>query len=540
MHGVLSGKRLNHSLNETRNAELKSELDDETLESVRKRIEAIETARAAAARANSLQKGPVRQGVWGRIVRRRTRTQRIQEERQDIQNNDFEIADDIDSDDESWEASTQQEVRKNKTEHVDRIKEIDRLILKGQEELVKLQCEKDSLQSRPNPLFKYSNLASSNTPTNVSTSRMFDFPNDSIVDEYINELVLSNRLTFLNHTHLWQSNNNIDDDEDDIVTDDIYIKKNISAEVEREIPRLRNILKGNPTLGGNWLLRQTIPGGGVTLGEKVCETAEAAAYKAVCASIMSVLARSISGLHGLNIMGHSDIRIYLGAAPDLPPVGKFAKDHNYAMEAIQKAIRRGSARKQGKTINEYESEYFSKELFLQRAALVETLISHCQISAPLLKMFPMAWQRALLGNIITLITSIIADFCAGIRISILGHYLSLSFKPITEVDMIRNLSMGNQRRTKALGGKFEDAVAATAKDIAKNLTFLDKWHERLLGGDILRIQIGTLIARVVLSLVEEVLRGFEIALWSSEAGGPMVYAELEYRQSENSDENQFQ
>jgi hypothetical protein len=35
-----------------------------------------------------------------------------------------------------------------------------------------------------------------------------------------------------------------------------------------------------------------------------------------------------------------------------------------------------------------------EEAFIQRDAVVETLFSHCQISAPLLKLFPLAWQRA--------------------------------------------------------------------------------------------------------------------------------------------------
>ena len=200
------------------------------------------------------------------------------------------------------------------------------------------------------------------------------------------------------------------------------------------------------------------------------------------------------------------------------------------MEAIQNAIRRGSAktRKKG-PLTQYDD--MSEELFLQRAALVETLISQCTIAAPLLKLFPLNWQRALLGNIITLITSIISDFCDGVRVQILGHYLSLSFKPISEADMLKN--MHNFRRPKCPRDDFEGAVAATAKDIAESLDFLDKWHERLLGGDMLKVQIGALIARVVLTLVEESLSGFEIGLWSNQASGPMVYAELEYRQRQH-------
>jgi hypothetical protein len=171
--------------------------------------------------------------------------------------------------------------------------------------------------------------------------------------------------------------------------------------------------------------------------------------------------------------------------------------------------------------------------FIQRDAVVETLLSHCQISAPLLTLFPIAWQRALLGNIITLVAAVITDFFEGVELQILGHSLSFSFKPITESDMLRHLGSSADtfnRRNRVNQEHFEAAVQATANDLAENLKFLDRWHERALGSGLLRQQIATLIARVVLTLADDVLSGARMDLWTAQAGGPRLIAGLEYRQ----------
>ena len=97
--------------------------------------------------------------------------------------------------------------------------------------------------------------------------------------------------------------------------------------------------------------------------------------------------------------------------------------------------------------------------------------------------------------------------------------------------MIQHIGIGgfhsNHRRSKP--HEFEAAVQATANDVSQSLAFLDRWHERALGGDLLRAQIGNLIARIVLTLVDEVLHSARINLWSAQAGGPRVVAGLEYR-----------
>lgn len=514
-----------------------SELDEEQLKSVRKRIEAIETARAAAARADLVQEEKNRRrGGWRRVIRRRRppndnnkrRSKRkpgnndqavLVAEEESSSKVEAEAAEDVEAARIEAEGAILRATEEHKRK--ERVCEIDRHMAEYNEKLLQLACEKDGLQRRPNPLFNYTSTTTDDGESDVSTTRTFNFPPPEVVDEYIDELVSSGRLEFLNHTSLWSSAAD-EEDPDETIGDDLFVPSAKSFDVK---PGAQANVGG-----GSWLLRQTLLGGGISLGEKLGESVETSAYKAVCQSVMSVLARSISGIHGLNVLRHSDIRLHLNSAPDLPPIGHLAADYkSYAAEAIRKAIKRGAAKRKVRDPLPYDMEDFSDEAFVQRAALVETLISHCQISAPLLKLFPLAWQRALLGNIITLITAIISDFCAGIRVQILGHYLSLSFKPITEADMMENLNFNLSRRQGSNWEEFEDAVAATAKDIAQSLTFLEKWHERLLGGDILKVQIGTLIARIVLTLVEEVLGGFRIDLWSSQAGGPMVSAELEFR-----------
>jgi hypothetical protein len=84
-------------------------------------------------------------------------------------------------------------------------------------------------------------------------------------------------------------------------------------------------------------------------------------------------------------------------------------------------------------------------------------------------------------------------------------------------------------RQKAKPEEFEAAVRATAEDMSENLKFLDRWHERALGSGMLRMQIATLIARLVLTLIDDVLGGARMDLWAAHAGGPRVVAGLEYR-----------
>lgn len=401
----------------------------------------------------------------------------------------------------------------------ERVRQIDKLIAESQKRLQDLACEKDVLQRRPNPLWNYTTdqrtVATSSEL--VSTSRKFSFPPPDLVEEYLDIMFSSGKLIKLNHTDLWR--NNVDFDEDD--DDDELTDADSSGRKGRS---------GNGG-SGNWLLRYG-------LGEKIGEAAETAAYKSVCAAIMSVLARGLSSLHGVNVMAYSDIRLFMEQAPDLPPfaagiIPGSGLSSNYAQGAIEQAMRKSAKRRKKR---KQAKDPFREDSFIQRDAVVETLLSHCQISAPLLKLFPIGWQRAMLSNIITLITSIIADFFEGLEFQILGYRLSFAFTPITESDMLRRLSSvgeGVFRHRSSSPEQFEAAVRATANDLAEELKFLDRWHERALGSGLLRMQIANLIARLVLTLADDVLSGARMDLWASHAGGPRLVAGLEYRTTPN-------
>merc|ERR1712238_366846 len=124
--------------------------------------------------------------------------------------------------------------------------------------------------------------------------------------------------------------------------------------------------------------------------------------------VMSLLAQSIAAMHGLNVMTHSDIRLFTESAQDLPPVSRDVfGGEDCAQETIRKVIRKGSKRKKRKKHKSYHYGHdMSEDTFIQRDAVVETLISHCQI---------------------------------------LGHQLSFCFKPITEADMIQHIGVGGFR-----------------------------------------------------------------------------------------------
>jgi hypothetical protein len=490
MHGLLSGKESSIGTL-TDPVEV---VEDQRMGIVRRRIAEIARARENVDRITAEQQIKEGQGIWPWQSRQ---TGRVDDE--------FQVV-----------------VRKNRTELLeekrrkDRVKEIDKLMAESQRRLQQLACEKDVLQRRPNPLWNYTTDESlkPSVAGAVAATRKFNFPPPDLIEEYLDVMFGSGKLVKLNHTDLWRNNLDLDEDEYD---DDELVERAVDANARKRRPN------GNDG-SGNWLLRYG-------LGEKIGEAAETAAYKSVCGAIMSVLARGLSSLHGVNVMSHSDIRLFMEQTPDLPPLAAgiipgSSANRNYAQGAIENAMRKGS--KKRKTKKKRASEYS----FIQRGAVVETLLSHCQISAPLLKLFPLAWQRAMLANIITLVTSIIADFFEGLEFQILGHRLSFAFTPITESDMLRRLGSSlaeGFNRHRARPEQFEAAVRATAADLEEELKFLDKWHERVLGSGMLRTQIATLIARLVLTLVDDVLSGARMDLWTSHAGGPRVVAGLEYR-----------
>eukprot|EP00548_Thalassiothrix_antarctica_P006745 CAMPEP_0194136402 /NCGR_PEP_ID=MMETSP0152-20130528/6419_1 /TAXON_ID=1049557 /ORGANISM="Thalassiothrix antarctica, Strain L6-D1" /LENGTH=753 /DNA_ID=CAMNT_0038833039 /DNA_START=631 /DNA_END=2892 /DNA_ORIENTATION=+ len=499
LSGLLSGKRITPIEVDKKEG---VELDEEDLKKIRRRITRMSRARKLMELKRKeeavLEKEKGSRRRRGRQARQRkklanTATSPIRTIRRE---DDFQNLEITKEDPESQERKA-------------RIEDIDKLILEGQQKLQELVCEKDSLQERPNPLYNYS-ASPSEKGSEVKFSREFNFPSDTLVDDYLDEMFATGRLVRMNHTHLWQNGGcDEDDDDDETIGDDLLTE-------QLEESRKRG--------GGNWFLRQSLGRRG-SLGMKIGEITEDTGYKSVCKNIMAVLAQMISAAHGVNMMTHSDIRLYIEKVPDLPPMRRNSLPQgNYAQEAIKSAMFRGRKKKK-------KDQKWSEENFIQRDAVVETLLSHVQISAPLLKLFPLAWQRALLTNMITLITQIVSDFFDGIELQFLGHSLKFSFKPIDESDIIRHIGLAgkgfNHRRARP--AEFEAAVKATAEDVGKTLQFLDRWHERALGSGMLRAQIANLIARLVLILTDEVLSDARMDLWAAQAGGPRVFTGLEYR-----------
>lgn len=435
-----------------------------------------------------------------------------------------------------WKATTENEVFKNlhhlirgtkgnepipEQIRINRVKEIDNQIEAAQLRLFELACEKDVLQERPNPLWNYSvnHLPDTNNSKHrISATREFNFPSPDMVEDYLDNLFAAGRIVKMNHTALLQRNVE-SEDEDELPLSFFY---------KDHVQRRRRVTDAETQSSGSWFLRNG-------LGEKIGETAETSAYKAVCQSVMSVLARSLSGLHGINVMGFSDVRLFKEQTPSLPPLSESFPPGNYAQEAVYDAVRRGTKKKNKQRSTKLRS---TRDAFIQRDAVVETLLSQSQIATPLLKLFPLIWQRAILANIVTLVTAVITDFCEGLEFQILGHKLTISFTPITEEDMLRGIihdSFLSERYVRS--AFFEAAVEATAEDVGKNLKFLDRWHERILGGGMLRTQIASLIARLVLTLVDDILRGAKMNLWTAQAGGPRLAAALEYRVTQNNIED---
>jgi len=549
VHGFFSGKKGETSGYEPKR--LTQELDENDLSIIRRRIAAIKVARERVAEKVAVDEkrlewkvnttGPVPfRRFFG--LRRRSRA---------FQNRTYANvvlkSDNVEGNDQRSIATTKLERSETSRESLlvdnlerdKRLKEIERLILEGQRRIVQLQVQKELLQQQLNPLFNYSStefLSKIQDFNNTSTDipRIFNFPSQQIVTEYIRELIDTKRLIKLNHTHLWRyesDEDDIDDIGDDLLTpsgDSQKLYEQISGTTEQRI-RDRRSTNGPPTGGGSWLLRQSIGKGG-SIGEKIGEMIETAAYRGICSAVMSFLARLIAQLHGLNVLTHSDVRLYMQNSPDLPPVSRkqpFDTD-NYAQETLRRVIRKNSKRRKGHQRTHRPS---TEDYFIQRNAVVETLLSHCQISAPLLKLFPLSWQRAMLGNCVTLSLAVIADFCENIQIPILGHILSLSLQPITEDEILHQIDTNrlffNHRFAKPV--EFEAAVRATALDISESFLFLDRWHERALGSDLLRAQLGNLVARLVLTLVDEILCGTRIDLWTSQAGGPRMLLGFQYK-----------
>lgn len=180
-HGLLSGKPYAVQPNE----EIETDKSANESRQHQKRIEAIGKARERVERLSSESTSFRRKSFF-----RRRR--------------DSEKSIIIDETAQMEDAASDREERlaeRERTEIIreERVKEIDRLIAEGQDRLQELICEKDVLQRRPNPLYNYTTGTVENETSNVSVgvqaSRHFKFPPDDLVEEYLEMIFWSRRLT---------------------------------------------------------------------------------------------------------------------------------------------------------------------------------------------------------------------------------------------------------------------------------------------------------------------------------------------------------
>jgi hypothetical protein len=206
-------------------------LDGKNLDLIRRRITIIEKAKQRVERKRAADADIVVMNRRG-IFRRNRRRQNLAQEAVSGANIDIiDAAARKRSTEEFLEAQRRKE----------RVKQIDRLISKGQAELLELQCEKDALQRRPNPLFNYTTTTIETTlagtdksETTVLHSRNFNFPPKELVEEYLDELFSHGRLVKMNHTHLWKNGGDLVDDEERIGDD--FLTPSADARKEHFLP----------------------------------------------------------------------------------------------------------------------------------------------------------------------------------------------------------------------------------------------------------------------------------------------------------------
>lgn len=192
-HGLLSGKPYQETT-----SEVASDESQEEMTIYRKRLEAIGKARDSVERAAASVSSRRKRFTF--FKRRGQREKSITLDQEDEKE---EEEDDVVSDAGRGESLAEGEIEEGIRE--ERVKEIDRLIVDGQERLQQLICEKDVLQRRPNPLYTYESIDSeklsgdskeaSDVSVGVQASRDFEFPPDDLVEEYLEMIFWSRRLT---------------------------------------------------------------------------------------------------------------------------------------------------------------------------------------------------------------------------------------------------------------------------------------------------------------------------------------------------------
>lgn len=125
--------------------------------------------------------------------------------------------------------------------------------------------------------------------------------------------------------------------------------------------------------GGSWILRQTL-GRDRSIGEKLGETIETVVYRVVAKSVMKGICSAVGGLHGISLMNTGDIRVYAVPSPNIKlPGGSSPNDAAmYAQQLMRAAIEKSNAAKNG-------GQHASNPHFIQKQAITEELLSHCQV-----------------------------------------------------------------------------------------------------------------------------------------------------------------
>jgi hypothetical protein len=192
-HGLLSGKPYQETT-----SEVASDESQEEMTGYRKRVEAIVKARESVEQAVSSASRPRKRFPFFTRRRRRNKSRTLDQE-----DEKEEGEDDVVSDAGRGESLAEGKIEEGIRE--ERVKDIDRLIVEGQERLQQLICEKDVLQRRPNPLYTYESIDSeklsgdskeaSDASVGVEASRDFKFPRDDLVEEYLEMIFWSRRLT---------------------------------------------------------------------------------------------------------------------------------------------------------------------------------------------------------------------------------------------------------------------------------------------------------------------------------------------------------
>lgn len=605
LHGVLSGKQHGEdSIFATATTKI---IEEEKLGMIRRRLLAIERARERIkeniAVGNEQQiKGRRWRAMLSKSIQSATNLRKemllditpisttTSDNDEEIDDDDYNLSNNTSSTRKKKKKIMKEEKeRKLKKEemikHNERIRQINMLIENNQLIIQQLQIEKDYLSNNFNPLYNYTSTttknntdnydSNSNSNSNINNTkqqqeREFYFPSDEMVEDYINNLMNQGRISKMNHTSLWRESNGHNDD--DITT---ASTTNAAAAERYNNESSTTNTNGNAAVT-SWILRQTIIGSGrnrVTIGEKISDIVEISTYKAICSSLMSILARSLASVHGLNIMTHADICLHVIQQSSRNDNNKRNNNNNITQEVqggddndndnninqennedntiekddkeiIQKSRTKKKKKKKKKRIKNNQNKQ-------QIMLFVETFLSHVQLAAPIVKLFPIVWQRSFIHNLLLLVIGIIEDFTKGIRLYILGYELRLVFQPISsnnddndienseytsfllnhffssssitttqdQDDSIPFLStkdsINNNNNIIFSKEDFETIVQRIGIDLSKQLQFLDKWHERVLGGQILRDQIGMVISRIVLLIIEDILRSLDIDLWTS-------------------------